>query len=485
MSSIVIVGLGPGNPEDLTRAAWTVLSTAKEIWLRTSHHPVVSGFPAGLQIHSFDALYEASRTFEEVYNAIVGQVVELGRREAGVVYGVPGHPLVAEATVPRILATARTSGIQTQVISGLSFLEPLLTALEVSRPAGQPWVDLVEGLQILDALDVMAFSHPQVNPDFPALIAQVYSRAVASELKLTLMNQYPDEHGVALVEAAGTAAESVSWLPLYEIDRRDLGPLSSLYVPGLPTVSSFAGFQETIARLRAPDGCPWDREQTHQSLRTNLLEEAYEVLDAIDHDDVAALQEELGDLLLQIVLHAQIATEYGEFRMPEVISGIDAKIKHRHPHVWGGLEVSGSEEVTLNWEAIKRQEREKNGQRERSLLDGVPRTLPALAQSYAYADRARRVRLDAPDLDAVVADVRHAVEAFAGAEGAAGGFPAAGELLFAVANWLRWRGIEPESALREANMRFARRLRDMERAARTQGMTVEDFITENGFSPAS
>lgn len=466
MAQITILGLGPGAPEQLTREAWAVLTSAEAVWLRTSRHPVVTAFPPALAVQSFDALYEEATTFDQVYTTIVERVLALGRRPEGVIYAVPGHPLVGEAAVPRIIAAARAEGLPVRVVAGLSFIEPLLGALVV---------DALDGVQVVDALVVAGLHHPPLNPDVPVILAQVYSRAVASDLKLALMNQYPDEHQVALVDAAGTAAETVAWLPLYEIDRQECTPLTSLYLPPLPPVRSFEGFQETIAHLRAPEGCPWDREQTHASLRTNLLEEAYEVLEAIDHEDMPALCEELGDLLLQIVLHAQIATEDGDFQMPDVIAAIDAKLKHRHPHVWGTVQVTGPEEVTLNWEQLKRAERESNGQAERSLLDGVPRTLPALAQAQAYGARARRVGFDWPNVEGVTAKIQEELAELQAAPDAESQTHELGDVLFAVVNWARWLGVDPEQALRETNARFARRFGYVEASARHRGISLKDM----------
>jgi tetrapyrrole methylase family protein/MazG family protein len=175
----------------------------------------------------------------------------------------------------------------------------------------------------VDAFELANAHVPPFPPGVPAIIAQIHSAAMASEVKLTLAAVYPDEHPVHLVHGAGTPGQQVEELELFEIDRSPhLGLLSALYVPPLDRATSFEAFQEIIAHLRAPDGCPWDREQTHQSLRPHLLEETYEVLAALDEDDTRALQEELGDLLLQIIMHAQIASEYGEFNMGDVLRGI-------------------------------------------------------------------------------------------------------------------------------------------------------------------
>lgn len=506
MASITIVGLGPGAADDLTRAAWQVLCSAEEVWLRTLRHPVVAELPGGLSVHSFDDVYERAGSFADVYAEISAQVLTLGQREQGVVYAVPGHPMVGEATVLQIVEQARVQSVPVRIVAGLSFIEPALTLLER---------DALDGLQVVDALDVLALHHPPLNPDAPALIAQVYSRAIASDLKLVLMNQYGDEHPTALIDAAGTASERIMHIPLYEIDRHEATPLTSLYVAPLPAVTSFEGFQETVARLRSPEGCPWDREQTHQSLRTNLLEEAYEVLEAIDADDPDGLREELGDLLLQVVLHAQIAVEDEDFRMTEVIAQIDSKLKRRHPHVWGEVAVAGVGDVVTNWEAIKRRERAAKGAADRSLLDGIPTTLPALAQAAAYVSRAGRIGfsgvetrgvwVDLPDdvarlLDRLIAALGDAVArtdapAPSGMHDPSGprepvgshgllmetreAVARLGDLLLVLADWARQNEIDPESALREANQRFVRRFRVIERAMADGSLSL-DTLTVDG-----
>ena len=284
MSSITIVGLGPGDSRLLTREVWDVLTGADEVYLRTARHPTVSGLPASLRVHSFDAIYEQKDDFAQVYGTIAAQVVTLGLRPQGVIFAVPGHPRVGEATVGRILELAAAEGLEVRLVAGLSFVEPALDALGI---------DALDGLQVADAIDVASRHHPPLDPDRAILLAQMYSRAVASDVKLTLMNQYPPEHTVKLVHAAGTPDARVVTLSLAEMDRRDVTHLTTLYVPPLPRKGGFSSFQDTIAHLRAPDGCPWDREQTHQSLRPYLLEETHEVLEAIDADDMEALREEL------------------------------------------------------------------------------------------------------------------------------------------------------------------------------------------------
>ncbi len=469
-AGITLLGLGPGDPKLLTREAWEVLSQADEVYLRTAQHPTVAGFPSSLTVHAFDDLYERLDDFAEVYRAIVEQVLALGRRPQGVVYAVPGHPLVAEVTGREIARQARQEGIPLRVVHGLSFLEPVCAALGV---------DPFPHTALVDAMELSMLHVPPFPPAHPAIIAQIYDRQVAGEVKITLMAHYPDEHPVALVHAAGTPEEVVERVPLYQIDRSErIGLLTALYLPPLTPESSFEAFQEVIARLRAPDGCPWDREQTHRSLRPYLLEESYEALAALDADDPDALREELGDLLLQIVLHAQIAAEEGEFTMREVLETVHRKMVRRHPHVFGEVQVSGADEVLQNWVRLKAAEREENGQAEKGLLDGVAPTLPALAQAEAYQKRAARVGFDWPEIAWVWDKVHEELEEVQQAPDAEARAAEVGDLLFAVVNLARWLEVDPESALREANARFRRRFEHIEATARQQGRALDDLTLE-------
>lgn len=468
--ALTIIGLGPGDPGLLTRRAWDVLSGAGNVYLRTRRHPTVVHLPPQVTLHSFDELYEAGDSFEGVYVGIVTRVLELAAA-GDVVYAVPGDPMVAEGTVTRLLRDCHERGIPVEIVHGVSFIEPTLAALGV---------DAVPGLQILDATDLAAVYHPAINPDSPALVAQLYGQQLASDVKLTLMNQYPDDHPVMLIHAAGTTNERVEEVPLYEIDRSDLAHLTSLYVPRLvanpDAVTSFEGFQNTIAHLRSPEGCPWDREQTHQSLRLNLIEETYEVIDAIDAEDPDRMREEMGDLLLQVVLQTQIAIDEGEFQMGEVIAAIDAKLKRRHPHVWGDVDVNGDpEQVSVNWEQIKAQERADNGQSEKSALDGIPASLPALAQIHEYDLRAARLGFDWQVETGVIEKVQEEIQEVIAAQTDDERLHEIGDVLMAVAVWARWLGINPEDALRAANRRFYERFTHIERQARAMGRELSEL----------
>ncbi len=279
---ITIVGLGPGNGRLLTREAWEILSTAKTVYLRTQRHPAAADLPDTVNRVSFDHVYETAVNFDAVYTQIVTTLLQLGR-ESDIVYAVPGHPFIGESTVMQLAAAAEKGGVPVVIIPGLSFVEPALTAVHA---------DGLDGLQLFDAIELTSTLYPPLNPDQPVLLGQVYSRLLAGELKAMLTAVYPEQHTVSLIHAAGTPAESVETIPLYAIDRsRQIGHLTSLYLPPLPYAASLSALAETVATLRSPNGCPWDREQTPRSMRGSLLEEASEVLEALDAGDEDNLRE--------------------------------------------------------------------------------------------------------------------------------------------------------------------------------------------------
>jgi tetrapyrrole methylase family protein/MazG family protein len=467
--TINIVGLGPGDADLLTRQAWHLLSRADEVYLRTRRHPTVAGLPTHLTLQSFDHLYETLEDFATIYETIAERIIALGRRSEGVLYAVPGHPLVGESSVQRILVLAQQADLPVRLVEGLSFVEPVLSLLQI---------DGLAGLQLADATELATAHHPPLDPDRPALVGQLYGRRLSSEVKLTLMNSYADDHLVTLVRAAGTGEGTRVSVPLHELDRHQLlDHLTTLYIPPISHAGGLPALQETVARLRAPDGCPWDREQTHQSLRANLLEETYEVLVALDGEDEDKLCEELGDLLMQIAMHVQIATEEGAFRFADVIGRIDAKLRRRHPHVFGDLEVADSADVLRHWEAIKAGERAALSEEgiHRSRLEGVPEILPALARAQVLGARAARAGFDWPDLAGVLEKVNEEVAELRASRDADTQAGELGDLLFSLVNVARWLGVDAESALRGTCDRFVGRYAQMEQAARAQGLDLADL----------
>jgi tetrapyrrole methylase family protein/MazG family protein len=470
-SGITLIGLGPGDSQHWTQAAAQALAQAREVYLRTGRHPSAADISA--QIQTFDAWYDQHDPIEQINQQVAAKIVQLGRRDEGVIYAVPGHPDLGEATVPLIRELAKAQQLQVTTIPGLSFIEPTLTTLGLGG---------LNNLQITDEAQVAASYHPGLEQDRPAFIAHLHSQAMAGGVKRALLNVYPADFEVTLVQAAGTALEQVWSCRLDQLEHQpDLDIVTTLYLPVETGYRSFSTFQEIIAHLRSPDGCPWDRAQTHQSLRPYLLEETYEVLEALDMGDPMALAEELGDLLLQILLHTQIATDQGEFKMGTVIEHISRKMLRRHPHVFGDVVIQGLGDLYTNWEAIKQAEKAEKGQAgaPASALDGVPAALPALAQALAISKKAVQAGFEWSNIEGVLAKIVEEAREVAEATEPAELEAEIGDLLFCVVNLARWRKINPESALRATNARFSRRFKIMEALAATQGKKLSELtLTE-------
>lgn len=477
MATLTIVGLGPGSASQLTVGALNAMRDGRPVLLRTARHPVVASLQEmSIGFDACDSIYEREPTFEQVYEAIVNLVLERTRPH-GLVFAVPGHPLVGEETVRLLLERAPEAGIQVEVLSGPSFLDSLFTALRL---------DPVDGLEVLDAYRLFERAPSGM---LPTIIMQVHDRDVASRVKLSLMDVYPDEHPVTLVRAAGVAGqERVEQMKLFEIDRHAwVDYLTSLYLPPRPTATAGESdprrwaptrwpldpLVEVMARLRGPDGCPWDKEQTHTTLRQYMLEEAYEAVEQMGAGAPDLLKEELGDVLLQVVFHAQIASEAHEFDMHDVVEAITEKLVRRHPHVFGDVSASSAEEVTRNWEAIKRQEKGVAAKPE-SLLDGVSAAIPALSRALQTQRKAARVGFDWENEQGPADKVREELgEVLAAGPDQRSG--EVGDLLFACVNLARALKIDPETALTETTAKFIRRFRFIEREASAAGRNLTEM----------
>lgn len=469
---ITIIGLGPGTPEKITREVWEIVNSTRELYLKNKLDVYTKWLPEKIKIYSFDAFYDKSKDINKIVNEIVKEVVDLGKRPEGVVYAVPGDPMVAEATTPKIIKEAKASAIPIQVVEGISFLESTVKVLDINPS---------KNLMLIDALEMAPMHHINYPPSISALITQIHSKHIASNVKSVLMNSFPEDHIVTLIHLAGTDKEIVENVSLREFDlSENISWMTNLYVPPLEKETSFENFQETVAHLRAPDGCPWDKEQTHSSLRANLLEETYETLSAIDDKDYEAMAEEFGDLLLQIVLHAQIGNESRLFSMEDIIKGINNKIVHRHPHVFGDLNVKNVDSVMVNWERLKAEERKNNVKKSNDgLMDSVPTILPSLELAQEYQGRVARVGFDWPDIEGVLEKVQ---EEFAEVKKANSEIEIEneiGDLLFSVVNLARWLNVNAESALRVASNRFKNRFKHIEEYARKTGKELSDMtLTE-------
>ncbi|MBC8016818.1 MAG: nucleoside triphosphate pyrophosphohydrolase [Sporomusaceae bacterium] len=454
MAKITIVGLGPGAFGLITVETLEILKSARPLILRTAKHPTVSGMTArGIEFTSYDHVYEGQNSFDEVYSEIANDCLAQASIRENLVYAVPGSPLVAEKTVTLIRDLAAERGIEVDILPGMSFLEVLYTRLAI---------DPIEGLTILDAADVTSLP---LGLGTALVVTQVYNPYVASEVKLALMEHVPDDYEVVVVKNLGLADEQILPIPLFKLDRvPGIDHLTSLYVPQRPKAESFTldPIVDVMAKLRSPGGCIWDIEQSHTSLRRYLIEEVYEVLEAIDLEQGDKLCEELGDLLLQIIFHARIAEESGLFTMQQIIDGITEKMIRRHPHVYGDITARDAGEVVLNWDAIK--EREYGSERT-SVLDGVPKGLPSLMRSYKLQNKAAKVGFDWDNIEPVWGKIQEELNELRVAciQGSANHMEAElGDVLFSVVNLARFLKIDAEVALNVTNNKFIRRFSHIE-----------------------
>lgn len=470
VKKIEILGLGAGDLEQLPVGVYKKLLNTGEVFLRTKEHPVVAELEKeGLTYTSFDAIYEKHEQFEEVYEEIVQTLLDKAGRET-VVYAVPGHPLVAERTVQLLLDYGPKREIEITIGGGQSFIDALFTSLKI---------DPIEGFQLLDGTSL---NKEQIQIDQHLIISQVYDQFVASDVKLTLMEKLPDDYLVYIVTAAGSSQEIIEKVPLYELDRNvSINNLTSVYIPPVKEeqilLKNFSKLREIIAELRSPTGCPWDREQTHESLKKYLIEETYEVIDAINSGDIDHLIEELGDVLLQVMLHAQIGEDDGYFSIDDIIEGLSAKMIRRHPHVFGTGKADNAEEVVRNWQEIKKEE--KGEEEPTSYIEGVSMALPNLLRAYELQKKAAKVGFDWQEITPALEKVKEELEEFvheldgtdSGMIRAKGEF---GDLLFAFVNVARFLKIHPEEALFETNEKFTRRFQFVEQKVKESGRTFEE-----------
>lgn len=378
-----IAGLGPGDPGSITIETLKLLKETRVV-LRTRIHPTVDSLTEwGIPWTSLDQFYEESDSFEDVYATIAREVLRLYQGEdSDLTYLVPGNPLIAEKSVTELIDILEASGIGYEIHPAVSFIDTIMDVLKR---------DPIKGLLILDSTDLSAKG---ISGETDTIITQVYNRRVASEVKLALSDYLADEAQIIYIRNAGIKGqEEIRRIPLWSLDRQeDVDHLTSVFIERESVKPVFNDFRRTIDALRNPGGCPWDREQTHESLRRYLIEEAYEVTDAITQGDMDDVREELGDVLLQVLLHSRIAEENGDFTINDVIRTVNEKMISRHPHVFGTLDLPDSEAVLDNWEKIKKTEKgdvllaDKLGKLLKSIPAGM-RAIEVAKKAEAYGHK--------------------------------------------------------------------------------------------------
>ena len=404
MNAIQLVGLGPGRPGQLTLEAREALDRAQRIFLCTAKHPLACQLAQDPRSTVLDYIFDEAESLDAAYQRIARTVVEQGRRST-VVYAVPGDPSIGDGICQLIRRDAAAASLSCRTVHGVSLIEPVCAAIGLDP--------LIDGLQIVEAsalilavqggsemraVDPFAGRYRPYEPTRPLMIPQIDGQKILTSVKQALLQCYPPESPVNLVADAGLEQERVWSGELDTVDRN--APTDRQMVLHVPPVNpilprgDFGTLSSVVALLRSPDGCPWDREQTHESIRHNLLEESYEAVDALDAADASSFVGELGDVLLQVVMHAQFAREAGEFTIEDVINEVSDKLIRRHPHVFGEVTLSTADGVLANWEKIKLQERGA----EESIFAGLPKSLPALHMFQIVARRAGRHGIPVNDI---------------------------------------------------------------------------------------
>lgn len=465
MNTIQIIGLGAGNRDDLTVKAYKALSENIPTFARTERHPAVKELKKEINIECFDNFFEKYETFDEVYEKMADKIVESANTYGKINYCIAGSPYYGDIVTKKLLNEYKDQ-ISIIIIDGMSFLDKCIKLSGFSD---------YKSIKVLDCLEADEFSFDINSLN---IVTQVYDHEMASQLKLILMETYSDDSYILNIDVL---KENVEKTPLYMLDQEKKYGFST-YFCVLPieisknTVYNVTNLCRIVKILRGPDGCPWDRKQTHESIRQHVVEEAYEVVDAIDNDDIDNLIEELGDLLFQVVFHAEIGSEEGYFNLNDIITNLCKKMYFRHPHVFGDIKADNVDEALQNWETSKHKEKKLNTYTDN--LKNVPKALSPLSRSYKIQKRAAEVGFDWPNADGAVLKIKEELLEFLeeydknNPEKMEEEF---GDLLFALVNLSRFVKINPDIALNRTINKFIERFKYIETHA---GRDLKDMTLE-------
>ncbi|WP_250675102.1 nucleoside triphosphate pyrophosphohydrolase [Paraclostridium ghonii] len=470
MGKITIVGLGPGEYSLISQGALEALKNSSKVFLRTEKHPIIDKLKNKIKYTSLDYFYNQDEDFDDVYNNISNFVIDESYN-GDLVYAVPGHPRVAEKTVGVISRIAHEKGVEVEIIASMSFVDAMFNYLEV---------DPSEGFKLLDAFEI---ENSYIDTETSMIITQIYDRFIASNVKLNLMEFYDDEQEICIVKAAGVKdLESKKYVKLYELDRNynEFDYLTSLYIPKSDKTmyNTVKDLENIVKQLRGENGCDWDKKQTHKSLKAHIIEEAYELGQAIDNDDIDEMIEELGDILLHVIFHSQIGKEEGYFDLKEITRSICDKLIFRHPHVFK------NEEVDMNtydkkWEDLKKKEKGETTVTEG--LKRIPNSLPALTKAKKVQYKASLVGFDWDNIEDVLKKIVEEYKELLD-EHKQGNIKyikeELGDLLFSIVNLARFLDINPEEALNLTTEKFIKRFEFIENRAISLNKRLEDMSLE-------
>ncbi|WP_418223074.1 nucleoside triphosphate pyrophosphohydrolase [Clostridium isatidis] len=468
---IKIIGLGPGSPEALTIGAAKLLEKGENIYFRTKHHPIVNFLKDKIKNYeTFDKYYENSENTDDINEKIANEILTAHKKTKDVVYGVPGNPLTAEKTVAILIKICKEKKIDYKVIPAVSFIDSLMEILKI---------DPIEGLMVIDASDI---NNQILDKRVATIIAQVYNKSVASKLKEKLLDSYNKQTEIYLIKNPGIdEAEIIRKIPVYELDKQeDLDNMTFIYVPkDKDNKKDFYDLVNLVETLRGENGCPWDREQTHQSIKNELIEETYELIEAIEENRIDGMIEELGDVLFHVVFHACIENENGNFNITDVINGIIAKMVYRHPHVFGEKEINNTDEVLKSWDELKKQEKKYETITEE--MKSIAKTLPALTKAHKVQKKAAKVGFDWDSIEEtskkVIEELNEVLDVYKTKNGEKIK-KEIGDLLFSCVNLSRKLNVNEEEALNMTINKFINRFSFVEEMALKNNKKLNDMTLE-------
>ena len=463
MNKLTIVSIGSGDSRDLTVRAEAALRSAP-LLMRTARHPITPWLKAeGIAFDSLDELYEQSEDFD-AFNQKAAALIRLQCEEKPFCYAV--SDALFDSTVAAVRA-AFPENAEIETVPGVSHVSRCM-ALVHEIPAG---------LRVFAAED---FLKARAVPTEALLLTELHSAVCAGECKLRLMDLLPEELSVRLISGDEQSGElHAATVPLYELDRQEkYDHLSAAYIPAVPYLErdrhDADDLREVMRRLRAPDGCPWDKEQTHETLLESLLEESWEFIQAVHDGDTDHMYDELGDVLLQVYFHAEIARQHGTFAINDVTTAICRKMIERHPHIFGTAKAETADDVLVSWEAIKRKQRGLDTTS--AAMRNVSLGLSPLLRAKKIQHKARKVGFDFADAKEALGKVtEEAREVLENLESGADPEMELGDLLFSVVNVCRLCEKEPDLALQKSTEKFLRRFEIMENLIKNDGKSIKDL----------
>ncbi len=466
MHTITVVPISTGDQSLLTVNAQQRLLDAQTLVLRTDKHPLSKWLQQqGCTYTTLDHLYECADDFDTFNTNAAKTLIGLAR-ENDVLYAV--SDITMDSTVAALQKQLEGTPMLT-LLPGVSHADRCLAL------AGQS-ASLADGLAVQTA---EAFRNSRYNPSLPLMLGEIHSRQCAGECKLKLMDLLPDDTHLLFFTGDQNGELSSSQITLVELDRQNnYDHLTACFIPAIVMqVRTRYNMDDLVAvmmRLRAPDGCPWDIEQTHESLLTNLLEESYEYIGAVRDGDTDHMYDELGDVLLQVVFHAEIARQHGDFDITDVTTAITHKMIERHPHIFGAVKADTADQVLDNWEAIKRSQRGIKSVAE--AMEDVSTGLSPTMRASKVQHKAAKIGFDFPTAVSALTKVHEEADEVQQCftEGLDPEIEL-GDLLFSIVNVCRLSNVNPDISLFTATNKFINRFRNMEISVRKAGKSIEDL----------